>query len=188
MLASRTLQKAFQLSGRQTTSFLLPAHYAPLTAVKATSTYHFRSTATVAPTTADEAHRLLVYQRLKRPVSPHLSIYQPQLTWYISGLNRIAGVSLAGATYLFALGYLASPYVGWHLESATLAAAFGSLPVVAKVGIKAIAAAPFSFHCWNGLRHLVWDTGKELTLKGVYRTGYVVLGLTGLSTIALALM
>ena len=103
-------------------------------------------------------------------------------------MNRITGVAVAGTAYLFALGYLASPYVGWHLESATLAAAFGSLPIAAKVGIKAFVAAPFTFHCWNGMRHLLWDTGRELTLKGVYRTGYVVLGLTAVSTVGLALM
>lgn len=97
-------------------------------------------------------------------------------------------MTLSGGTYLFALGYLASPYLGWHLESATLAAAFGALPFAAKLGIKTAVAAPFSFHCWNGVRHLVWDTGKFLDLKGVYATGYTVLGLTAVTTVGLVLM
>ena len=97
-------------------------------------------------------------------------------------------MALSGGTYLFALGYLAAPYLGWHLESATLAAAFGALPLAAKLGIKAAVAAPFSFHCWNGVRHLVWDTGRFLDLKGVYATGYTVLGLTALTTVGLVLM
>ena len=31
----------------------------------------------------------------QRPVSPHLQIYQPQLTWLMSGLHRITGAGLA---------------------------------------------------------------------------------------------
>ena len=73
-----------------------------------------------------------------------------------------------------------------HLESQTIAAAFGALPVFAKVGIKSLLAAPFSYHSWNGVRHLIWDTGRMLDLKGVYRSGYVVLGLTAVSTVYLA--
>src|SRR5688572_20538452 len=102
--------------------------------------------------------------------------------------HRITGVTLSGSVYLFSLAYLAAPYLGWHLESASLAAAFGALPVAAKVLIKSAIAAPFTFHSWNGIRHLLWDTGRELHLKGVYRTGYTVLGLTAVSTVALALM
>lgn len=97
-------------------------------------------------------------------------------------------MALSGGIYVFALAYLAAPTLGLHLESATIAAAFGSLPVAAKVGIKAAVALPFTFHSWNGIRHLLWDTGKALDIKGVYRTGYVVLGLTTLSTVYLAFM
>lgn len=32
----------------------------------------------------------------KRPTSPHLSIYQPQLTWYLSSAFRITGVMYVG--------------------------------------------------------------------------------------------
>ena len=80
-----------------------------------------------------------------------------------------------------------------------MVAAFGSLPVAAKVGVKALVALPFTYHSINGLRHLVWDVGtgihsplSVLTLalnnKAVIRTGYTVMGLTGVATIALALM
>ncbi len=32
-----------------------------------------------------------------RPLSPHLSIYKPQLTWYASGFHRISGCVMAGS-------------------------------------------------------------------------------------------
>lgn len=75
-----------------------------------------------------------------------------------------------------------------HLESASIAAAFGALPVAAKVGIKGMLALPFTYHSWNGIRHLVWDTGNALDMRGVYASGYAVLGLTTLSTAYLAFL
>ena len=67
-----------------------------------------------------------------------------------------------------------------------MAAAFGSLPVVVKVLMKFGIAIPFTFHSFNGVRHLIWDTGRELSNKGVQRTGYTVIGLTLLSSGILA--
>lgn len=145
----------------------------------------------VASTTVlsqDESQSLLREQRKRRPNSPHLTIYAPQLTWYLSAFNRITGCAVSGGLYVFGAAYLVSPLLGWHLDSASIAAAFGSLSVASKFLIKSAIALPFTFHSWNGIRHLVWDTASELTLKGVYRTGYTVLGLTAVSTIALALL
>lgn len=34
--------------------------------------------------------------QLGRPISPHLQIYKPQLTWLISGAHRIVGVAMSG--------------------------------------------------------------------------------------------
>jgi len=121
--------------------------------------------------TADSA-QILAKQRLARPTSPHLSIYRPQITWYASGLNRITGVILSGALYVWALGYLAAPYTGWHFESAPMAAAFAAWPAVAKIGTKVFLAMPFFFHSLNGLRHLAWDMGIGFANQTVIRTGW----------------
>ncbi|KAI9847900.1 MAG: hypothetical protein M1837_001417 [Sclerophora amabilis] len=136
--------------------------------------------------TPDSAYQILVQQRLNRPVAPHLSIYQPQLTWYLSALNRITGSILSGGFYVFAAAYLAAPLLGWHLESASIAAAFGAWPVAAKVAVKMGVALPFTFHSFNGIRHLVWDTGSEMGNKQVVRTGWTVIGLTVASSLGLA--
>ncbi|KAI9760506.1 MAG: hypothetical protein M4579_001591 [Chaenotheca gracillima] len=136
--------------------------------------------------TPDSAYNILVQQRLNRPVSPHLTIYRPQLTWILSGLNRITGSVLSGGLYVFATAYLAAPLFGWHLESASMAAAFGAWPVLGKVALKTTLALPFTFHCINGVRHLVWDTGKEFGNQQVVRTGWAVVGLTAVSTLGLA--
>lgn len=155
----------------------------PLTAL-----LRFAATNTSENVTQDKAYSILVAQRKLRPVSPHLSIYQIQLTSCLSIVHRITGAAISGGVYAFALAYLASPALGLHLESATIATAFGALPIAVKIGIKGMFALPFTYHSWNGVRHLMWDTGKALDIKGVYRSGYVVLGLTALSTVYLAFL
>ena len=137
--------------------------------------------------TPTDSYDILVQQRKKRPTSPNLGIYKPQITWILSSLNRVTGLTVAVPFYLFGLAYLASPLTGMHLDSASLAAAFGGLPLAAKFGIKFAAALPFTFHSWNGLRHLAWDTGKTFNNATVIKTGWTVVGLTAVSTLYLAL-
>lgn len=84
------------------------------------------------------------------------------------------------------MSYVALPVLGMPIDAATLASVFGGLPVAAKIALKSVAALPFTFHAWNGFRHLLWDSARELTVKGVWRTGYAVIGLTAVSSIALA--
>lgn len=129
-------------------------------------------------TTHDEEQDVLVAQRKNRPVSPHLDIYQPQLTWLLSGLHRITGVAMAGAFYALTCGFAATSILNIPFDTTTLVSAFTTLPTFAQYGIKAICAYPFVYHIGNGIRHLVWDFGKELTIPGVYRTGYAVLAAT----------
>ncbi|KZF25479.1 succinate dehydrogenase cytochrome b560 subunit [Xylona heveae TC161] len=135
----------------------------------------------------EEGYKILVEQRKNRPVAPHLTIYKPQMTSIGSGLTRITGAVLSGGFYIFGAAYLAAPLVGWHLESASLAAAFGSLPVIAKVLIKSVAAFPFTYHCINGVRHLIWDMGKSFTNRQIQIGGWAAFGLSGISAVYLAL-
>lgn len=138
--------------------------------------------------TPKDSYEILVAQRKQRPVAPHLMIYQPQVTWYLSALNRITGCILSGSLYIFGSAYLISPLVGWHLDSASMAAAFASWGIAAKVLTKFTFAMPFTFHCMNGLRHLTWDTGKALTNKAVIKTGWTVVGLSVASALYLAMI
>jgi succinate dehydrogenase (ubiquinone) cytochrome b560 subunit len=117
-----------------------------------------------------------------------LTIYRPQITWYASALHRITGSVLSGGLYVFATAYLVAPLLGWHLESASLAAAFGALPLAAKLIVKLGVALPFTFHSFNGVRHLIWDLGRNLTNKQVITSGWTVVGLSVTSALLLALL
>ncbi|KAI8583420.1 hypothetical protein K450DRAFT_223580 [Umbelopsis ramanniana AG] len=146
----------------------------------------FRATPSTMEQSPDAESELLRQQRLVRPKSPHLTIYQPQLTWLMSGFHRITGCAVGAGFYVGALSYLALPALGYNFDTSAIVASVASLPVVAKVGIKTTVAFPFVFHCLNGVRHLIWDTGRFLTVDGVYKTGYAVLGSSAAITLYLA--
>ncbi|PGH02533.1 succinate dehydrogenase, cytochrome b556 subunit [Blastomyces parvus] len=121
-------------------------------------------------TKGSDPNDLLRKQRLNRPTSPNLTIYRPQITSVLSILHRNTGLLVSGSFYLFFAAYVASPWLGWHIDSTSLAASFGALPVAAKVLLKTTVALPFTFHSFNGVRHLVWDVGRGLTNKQVIRS------------------
>ncbi|KIV92364.1 succinate dehydrogenase, cytochrome b556 subunit, variant [Exophiala mesophila] len=179
------LERDIVPSPRRSVRILRPWHRLETYYADQHSTYRPASSSTVSQSQGQE---ILAQQRLNRPVSPHLTIYRPQVTWYLSALNRITGVTVSGAVYAFGAAYLAAPLFGWHLESASLAASFAALPILVKVGFKAFFAFPFAFHSWNGLRHLLWDTGAGITNKQVIYTGWTVVGLSVASALALTFM
>lgn len=139
-------------------------------------------------TTPDEEQAILVAQRKNRPTSPHLEIWKPEVNFVLSASHRILGVAMAGAFYALTCGYAATSILGIDFTSATLVSAFSTLPLVVKLAAKLIMAYPFVFHSTNGIRHLIWDFGKELSIKGVWRTAYVVLGVTAVAGSYLAFL
>lgn len=42
--------------------------------------------------------------------------------------------------------------------------------------IKFYIALPATFHTCNGVRHLLWDSGRFLKLNEIYSTGWIMLG------------
>ena len=49
----------------------------------------------------DAESELLRQQRKLRPTSPHIDIYQPQVTWYLSGIHRITGCAIGAGKYYY---------------------------------------------------------------------------------------
>ncbi|KAH3678408.1 hypothetical protein WICMUC_001425 [Wickerhamomyces mucosus] len=131
--------------------------------------------------TPEAEESILKEQRKNRPTSPHLTIYQPQLTWYLSSVHRVSGVLLAFGFYGLTVAYGVSSAFDLGLNSDAIVNSWNQLSWFTQTSIKSALVFPFFFHLNNGLRHLIWDAGKELTLKGVYRTGYAVLAVTALA-------
>ncbi len=113
-----------------------------------------------------------------RPLSPHLTIYRPQLTSLTSILHRLSGLALGlGALYL----------VCWLVGAAALDESFARLQAFnASILGRALLffwSLAFFYHLLNGLRHLAWDAGLGLGLRAATVTGYLVLVGTPLLTL-----
>jgi succinate dehydrogenase (ubiquinone) cytochrome b560 subunit len=92
--------------------------------------------------------------------------------------------------YVYFSAYAALPLFG-HAEllaAPALTDFVATLPAWIKLSLKAPLAAAASFHSFNGLRHLAWDWGYAMSLKGVYNTAYAVLAATAVSTVGLLLI
>jgi len=110
---------------------------------------------------------------MNRPISPHLQIYKPQLTSVLSITHRATGVFLSLGIPLFV-------YWVWSLEQgpeayATARAFIGSVFGRALLFFWSFA---FFYHLCNGIRHLFWDIGKGFELPDVYRSGWLVVGVS----------
>lgn len=124
-------------------------------------------------------------ERLKRPLSPHLSIYKPQITWMLSGLHRATGVALASGLYTFAIGTLIIP-APFSCCIEVLQKMHIAAPII--FSFKFALAWTVFYHSANGIRHLAWDMGYGFDLKTLYISGYITIGVSLLGAIIAASM
>ena len=120
---------------------------------------------------------LLKQKSLGRPISPHLQIYAPQWTWYVSGLHRISGCVMAGALLVGSVGFAVLP-----LDFTTFVSFVKSLniPSVILAAFKWVIAFPIIFHTINGVRFIGFDLAKGTDLPSVYKSAYLVIGVAAL--------
>merc|ERR1712142_369949 len=122
-------------------------------------------------------------ERLKRPMSPHLTIYKPQVTSMLSITHRGTGVALSVLMSAFSIGMLCLPNSYPYYLAYIQSLQFGTpLIFMAKMAL----AWPFMFHTCNGIRHLFWDLGYGFSLRALYQTGYVVVGTSTLLALGIA--
>ena len=108
--------------------------------------------------------------RGNRPLSPHLTIYRPQMTSISSIFVRITGNALLAATLLL---------IAWLLAASTSAVAFDWVQCVitSLFGdlVFLLSLWALWYHMLGGLRHLIWDTGRGLELKAAERMGWMMI-------------
>ncbi len=113
----------------------------------------------------------------KRPMSPHMFIYKPQLTATLSIIHRMTGVGLAVGTLFITV---------WLLAAAWGPAAFDWVQGFYGSPLGYLVLFGFSvclfYHLCNGVRHLLWDMGYCLDIVDVYRSGWVMLCATAVLT------
>uniref|UniRef100_A0A915PR89 Succinate dehydrogenase cytochrome b560 subunit, mitochondrial n=1 Tax=Setaria digitata TaxID=48799 RepID=A0A915PR89_9BILA len=124
---------------------------------------------------------LMRQRALKRPISPHLSVYKPQLTWMVSGFHRMTGCAMAGTLLIGGVGFALLP-----LNFTTFIDFIRGigLPWVITDAFKFIIAYPIVFHSLNGIRFIAFDLAMGTDVASVYRSGYLVLSLAALIALA----
>ena len=114
---------------------------------------------------------------VRRPLSPHLQTYAPQLTSVLSIMNRVTGIATTFGTALL---------VWWLVAAASGPAAFetvqwflGTFP-----GLFLLFGwtAALMYHFWGGIRHLMWDAGFGYDLPQTHASGWAAIIATVIST------
>jgi len=113
-----------------------------------------------------------------RPLSPHIQVYRWQWTMALSILHRATGLALIAGTLLFAWWIIAAAVGPDAFEAAQgfIGSIFGQLLLFGWT-------VAFFYHFCNGIRHLLWDSGRLLELKPAYESGIWVLGGTAVLTV-----
>ncbi len=115
-----------------------------------------------------------------RPLSPHLQIYKLGLTGNMSIVHRVTGVGLTLALPLLVcwLVALSKGPVAYHIVMSYVATPLGKLLLMG-------FSWAFCYHLCTGIRHLIWDTGRALSIEQVYSTGRIALAVSTALTIIL---
>jgi succinate dehydrogenase / fumarate reductase cytochrome b subunit len=116
--------------------------------------------------------------KANRPLSPHLQVYRLPLTAKMSISFRFMGIGLA-IGFVFLTSWLIAAGAGRDMfegYQAFFTSWFGLLLLFGWT-------AAFYFHACNGIRHLVWDTGRGLNNEGAAKSGPIVLGATVVLTV-----
>lgn len=114
-----------------------------------------------------------------RPLSPHLQIYKMPTTAILSISHRLTGVVSCFGAVLLTYLLMAATYgeSQFTTAQAILGSWFGRLVLLGVV---------FSlwYHFVNGIRHLIWDTGRGLELPQLRSSGVVAVIVSVLLTVA----
>ncbi len=109
--------------------------------------------------------------RGKRPLSPHLQVYRPQITSVLSILHRLTGIGLTLGAVLV---------IWWLIAAAVSPEAFATADgfLTSWFGLLILVGSLWAlwYHTLNGIRHLVWDAGYGYELDVMEKSGWAVLG------------
>lgn len=105
--------------------------------------------------------------RGNRPLSPHLSIYRPQLTSMTSILTRITGNALLISSLLVIWWFLAAATSETYFAYADglLTSWFGDI-------VMTLSVLGLWYHTLAGIRHLIWDNGIGLDIPTAEKMGW----------------
>lgn len=115
-----------------------------------------------------------------RPLSPHLTIYRPQITSILSIFHRASGCFMALSMAMIVWWFLAGAYGSAYFEfvDGLMTSVIGGLILIG-------SAAAFFYHLCNGIRHMWWDMGNGFELGQVTASGWLTMIAAGGLTVLL---
>jgi succinate dehydrogenase / fumarate reductase cytochrome b subunit len=114
-----------------------------------------------------------------RPLSPHLSIYRWPVTMVSSILHRGTGLAMSVGFVLFVF-WLADAANGPEAYAVFAGAAGSTFGLILLIGW----SFAFFYHLSNGIRHLVWDTGRGFEKAQATASAWIVIVLAVVLTAA----
>ena len=117
----------------------------------------------------------------QRPLSPHLGVYKFMYTMSLSILHRLTGC-VATVGFLVFVWWLMALASGPDSYASTMQTLSSPIAKLLLVGF----TFSFIYHFCNGIRHLVWDTGRGLERAQARRSGAFVI-ITAVVLTALAI-
>ena len=113
-----------------------------------------------------------------RPLSPHLTIYKPQMSSMLSILHRMTGAGLFVGVLLLVWWIVGGVYSSFN-PNVMLWALWSS--IIGK-GLLFLWSMAIFYHLLNGIRHLFWDVGMGFEVQTADKTGMLVLAGTVILT------
>lgn len=109
--------------------------------------------------------------RGNRPLSPHLTVYRPQLTSMTSILTRITGNALLIGALLVVWWFLSAAISPEYFAVADgfITSWFGDL-------VMTLSVLGLWYHLLAGVRHLIWDQGYFLEVETAEKFGLACIG------------
>ena len=119
----------------------------------------------------------------KNPLSPHLQIYQWQISSLLSISHRIVGVVNTIVITLISFWFLLllTGETNYGIIKKLLNSFFGKFFIIS-------ISWTFSFHVLNEIRHLFWDMGYGFNLRTAKITGILVFVCSFILTILIYLI
>src|SRR6476619_3005558 len=116
--------------------------------------------------------------RANRPLSPHLQIYRLPLTARMSIFHRFTGIGLGLTGVLIVWWFLAAASSPGYFDfvDGLLTSWIGTLVML-------VALGALWYHFFNGIRHLVWDTGAAREISGLRNAGIAVMAAAAVMTV-----
>tara|TARA_B100000579_G_scaffold356212_1_gene311837 strand:+ start:271 stop:642 length:372 start_codon:yes stop_codon:yes gene_type:complete len=115
---------------------------------------------------------------LNRPLSPHLSIHKKVLTAVFSIFHRFTGICLSIGAVLLSIWVILIALGPTYYSMFQTLSSFTAFKIFLFLWTLTIF-----YHLYNGIRYLFWTYGKMMDLSSVYKSGYMVIILSILSTV-----